>query len=180
MPPIDADGKNTLDQCIFIVPPKSWKFENFWLFCHDFKIENFGGGQNLKSVNIWVSKVSSIFVRHDTTEETRFFLFLKNSYGQKTGKNLPKSQSRGGGRNPPTKSKMFEYLLNGDEIENSIFADVLRIFFWSKNNIYTFLRLFFRNFKFFWSAFFWALRISMTYFFIFRPRDLRDGSKNQK
>ena len=180
MLPRDAQCKNMQIKKYASIPPKSWNFEIWLIFFHHISLWKFRGRSKSEKCQYMGIKSFLYFCTSRYNRRNPIFLFLKNSYGQKTGKNLPKSQSRGGGRNPPTKSKMFEYLLNGDEIENSIFADVLRIFFWYKNNIYTFLRLFFRNFKFFWSAFFWALRISMTYFFIFRPRDLRDGSKNQK
>ena len=107
------------------------------------------------------------------------FLFLKKVMAKKPAK-ICQNPSLEGGRNPPTKSKIFENPIFFSEIAQFYFFIVIYVQNQSKNNIYTFLRLFFRNFKFFWSAFFWAFRISTTYFFIFRPRDLRDGSFGQK
>ena len=107
-------------------------------------------------------------------------IFVKKSYGQKTGENLPKSQSRRGEGGIRTQNRKILKIKFFSEIAQFYFFIVIYVQNQSKNNIYTFLRLFFRNFKFFWSAFFWAFRISTTYFFIFRPRDLRDGSFGQK
>lgn len=98
-----------------------------------------------------------------------------------TGENLLKSQSRGGGGgggNPPTKSKISEIQFFF-EITQFYFIILIYVQNQTKNSIYTYLPLFFRHFKFFWSAFL-ALRISTAYFFIFRPRDHRDGSFGQK
>ena len=65
MLPRDAQGKNMLHQCIFIAPPESWNFETWLIFFHHIRCKKFGFPQNLKSVDIWVSEPSSIFVRHD-------------------------------------------------------------------------------------------------------------------